>query len=148
MPLDWVQNHWKEWAQIADEDEEQFNEVCTSYPQGAVQLKYACRGWIPILQFNLGNMIGIDLSPGPKGRLGQVILFGRDEEVHFVVGQNWADFLEKFAEVFESVSLDSLDMQNPDVFHDQFNAQLITPPENSAFQFRDGLRILVQNGKW
>ncbi len=140
---------WQMWAEIAADDLEDLNEVCTSYPEGAIQCKYARKEWIPIMGMRgTSDHIGIDLAPGPKGCHGQVIIFGRDEEIHCVVGLNWADFLQKFADLLEQLPLDGLNMEEADGFYSEFNAKLITPGPHHAYQFRDGLRVLIEGGKW
>ena len=40
-----------------------------------------------------GNHFGIDLSPGPDGRRGQVINFGRDEDLKVVMAPNLEAFI-------------------------------------------------------
>ncbi len=52
----------------------------SSCPEAAIKKKYFNYKWIPIFQDYGGNYIGIDLDPDKKGRKGQIITFGRDEE--------------------------------------------------------------------
>lgn len=73
-----------------------------SVPDGAVQCVYAHPAWIPLASDYLGNNIGIDLAPGPKGRWGQVILFGREYDRKYVVAPSWAAFLMIFADDLEN----------------------------------------------
>lgn len=40
-----------------------------------------------------GNHIGIDLAPDRNGVVGQVIIFGCDEKIKYVVANSWADSL-------------------------------------------------------
>ncbi|KAL6946861.1 hypothetical protein ACO0QE_001713 [Hanseniaspora vineae] len=68
-----------------------------SIPPNTVQPVYAHHGWIPLVTDNAGNHIAIDLAPAPEGKVGQVIMFGRDFDVKFVVADNWGDFLLAFA---------------------------------------------------
>ncbi|KAJ5231998.1 Glucan synthesis regulatory protein [Penicillium chermesinum] len=49
-----------------------------SQPPGAVQKAYAHPAWIPLARDWGGNHLAIDLAPGPAGKWGQVIIFGRD----------------------------------------------------------------------
>ena len=88
-----VLKQWLDWRSIADTDPELADEVVnTSYPRGAVRLQYMNPGHIPFSYDGAGNHLGIDLSPGPKGNVGQVINFGRDQDDRFVL----ADSLETF----------------------------------------------------
>jgi cell wall assembly regulator SMI1 len=73
-----------------------------SVPEGAIQKVYAHPGWIPLISDFLGNNIGVDLAPGPKGRWGQVILFGREYDRKYVVAPSWAAFLMTFADDLEN----------------------------------------------
>lgn len=72
-----------------------------SLPQGAVHKVYAHPAWIPLVSDYLGNNLAIDLSPGPQGRWGQVILFGREYDCKYVVAPSWANFLMTFADDLE-----------------------------------------------
>lgn len=73
-----------------------------SVPDGAIQKVYAHPGWIPLCKDNEGNNIAVDLAPGPKGRWGQVILFGREFDRKYVIAPSWASFLAMFADDLES----------------------------------------------
>lgn len=73
-----------------------------SAPDGAVQRVYAHPRWIPLCKDFEGNNVAIDLAPGPKGRWGQVILFGRNFDRKYVVAPSWAAFLSTFADDLES----------------------------------------------
>lgn len=74
----------------------------TSIPPGAVQCAYAHPAWIPLISDFLGNNIGVDLAPGPSGRWGQVIIFGREFDCKYVVAPSWASFLMTFADDLEN----------------------------------------------
>ncbi|EWC45118.1 hypothetical protein DRE_06257 [Drechslerella stenobrocha 248] len=69
-----------------------------SQPEGAVQKVYCHPGWIPLVRDWGGNNIGIDLAPGPAGKWGQVIMFGRDYDCKYVVAKSWASFLATVAD--------------------------------------------------
>ena len=72
------------------------NEISfTSTPKNAIQQKYFHYKWLPIFSDYGGNYIGIDLDPDTKGKKGQVINFGRDEEDMFVLAQNLGDLFDK-----------------------------------------------------
>ncbi|WP_412476225.1 SMI1/KNR4 family protein [Flavobacterium sp. TBRC 19031] len=67
----------------------------TSNPINAIQKKYFHYKWLPIFSDSAGNYIGIDLDPDKKGKKGQVINFGRDEENMFVFADNLDNFFDK-----------------------------------------------------
>jgi cell wall assembly regulator SMI1 len=74
----------------------------TSVPAGAIQCTYAHPRWLPLATDGGGNNIALDLAPGPAGRWGQIILFGRDFDTKYVVAPSWAAFLEQFADDLEN----------------------------------------------
>jgi cell wall assembly regulator SMI1 len=67
-------------------------------PANAVQKAYAHPGWIPLVRDWGGNNIAIDLAPGPQGKWGQVILFGRDYDIKYVVARSWSAFMAMVAD--------------------------------------------------
>jgi len=97
---------WKHWAGFADEQGEDPEPDSSygkfeSFPAGAIKLRYACRGWIPLYDCH-SNHFGVDLDPGPTGVRSQVINFGRDQEHKFVLATSWAQFLEDYADELEA----------------------------------------------
>lgn len=73
-----------------------------SVPADSVQPVYAHPAWIPLAKDFGGNNIAVDLAPGPRGHVGQVILFGRDFDTKFVIAESWGHFLDQFATDIES----------------------------------------------
>ncbi|ODV60296.1 cell wall assembly and cell proliferation coordinating protein [Ascoidea rubescens DSM 1968] len=73
-----------------------------SIPPQSTQPVYCHRDWVPLISDNCGNQIAVDLSPGPKGKWGQVIIFGRDFDIKFVIAPTWGDFLLTFAKDLEN----------------------------------------------
>lgn len=71
-------------------------------PADTIQRVYAHPAWIPLAKDFSGNNIAVDLSPGPRGTWGQVILFGRECETKYVVARSWASFLSAVADDFEA----------------------------------------------
>jgi cell wall assembly regulator SMI1 len=101
--------HWRFWSEMVEASErgedygmlDEFSHESTSFPDGAIQRLHACRGWIPLVEMNDSNHIGIYLDPGPCGVVGQVINFGRDQEQKYVLARSWAHFLEDVADELE-----------------------------------------------
>lgn len=73
-----------------------------SIPPGRIHDRYAHPMWIPIITDEVGNCIGVDLSPPNKENWGQIILFGRDFDTKFVIADNFGDFLLIFANDLEN----------------------------------------------
>ncbi|KAL3425645.1 Glucan synthesis regulatory protein [Phlyctema vagabunda] len=73
-----------------------------SQPSGAIQKVYAHPAWIPMVRDWGGNNLAVDLAPGPSGKWGQVILFGRDYDCKYVVARSWSAFLATVADDLNS----------------------------------------------
>ena len=48
MSLSRISSNWDMWASIVDDDNADLDAECRSHPPGAVKLRYANRGWLPI----------------------------------------------------------------------------------------------------
>ncbi|OBA24430.1 cell wall assembly and cell proliferation coordinating protein, partial [Metschnikowia bicuspidata var. bicuspidata NRRL YB-4993] len=84
-----------------------------SVPPHTVHSIYAHSQWIPLINDETGNFIGIDLSPGasdssaiPAAKWGQVILFGRDFDIKYKIADTFGDFLLIFANDLEKGNWD------------------------------------------
>ena len=100
-----VIEQWEVWRGVEDmpeSDMRSLDESQSSVVQGVVKELYTNRLWIPIAHDWGGNHVGVDLDPGPNGRVGQVINFGRDEEAKFVLGQTVDDFIDRIATELEA----------------------------------------------
>lgn len=84
--------HWREDLKARQE----------SQPPGAVQKVYAHPAWIPLARDWGGNNLAVDLAPGPTGKWGQVILFGRDYDCKYVIARSWSAFLATVADDLNS----------------------------------------------
>jgi cell wall assembly regulator SMI1 len=97
---------WELWNEILEDmsesDMRSLDESQSSVAPGVVKERYANRLWVPFVHDWGGNHIGVDLDPGPNGRVGQVINFGRDEEAKFVLGQTVDDFIDRIAAELEA----------------------------------------------
>ncbi|ORY71736.1 glucan synthesis regulatory protein [Pseudomassariella vexata] len=71
-------------------------------PPGAVQRAYAHSGWIPLVRDWGGNNLAVDLAPGPMGTWGQIIMFGRDYDIKYVVARSWSAFIALVADDLNS----------------------------------------------
>ncbi|KAK9448260.1 uncharacterized protein V1518DRAFT_418463 [Limtongia smithiae] len=78
-----------------------FRSQQTSVPEHAILPVYASTGWLPLAKDYCGNNIAVDMSPGPTGNWGQVILFGREFDRKYVIARSWAHFLAMLADDFE-----------------------------------------------
>ncbi|KAK1504273.1 SMI1/KNR4 family protein [Colletotrichum tamarilloi] len=71
-------------------------------PPNAVQRSYAHPAWIPLVRDWGGNNLAVDLAPGPSGKWGQIVLFGRDYDTKYVIARSWAHFLAMVADDLSS----------------------------------------------
>ena len=137
LPLEWAAREWKAWNQILDYFKGNRYEIPgAAWPEGAVDPAYINPRWIPLTVDGSGNSIGLDFDPWPQGRIGQVIIYGRDEEVKLVLAESLGKFLEWIAGLLESSNfrLDADRKQRLRLF------RLKTPP---ADHFHEGARILL-----
>jgi len=101
LPLKEVRREWKRWAgYAADEDLlEDLNPDYRASPEGAVKPAYADRGWVPFAGGE-SHYVALDFAPGPRGVVGQVINFGRDDYVRHVIAPTFTAFLGFVAGLF------------------------------------------------
>ena len=94
---------WKNWHDVLGREfrGDRYAIPADSWPRGAVDPAYINPRWIPLTADGSGNHIGIDMSPWPSGRVGQIILFGRDEDVKAVLAESLGKFLEWIAGLLE-----------------------------------------------
>ncbi|WP_158996615.1 SMI1/KNR4 family protein [Pigmentibacter ruber] len=69
-----------------------------SYEFAVIKEKYFFEGWLPFAQDGGGNFLAIDFQPAEKGKLGQIINFGRDEDVMYVIQTNFESILKLLVE--------------------------------------------------
>lgn len=112
LGTDDILREWQFWRHV-DKDAEtgdnpQLRRHMRSCPPGRVRQEYSHPGWIPLVADGMGNYLGVDLSPDPRGdgKPGQVILFGRDFDTKMVLygcdgPEGWANFLSLFVDELE-----------------------------------------------
>lgn len=106
-----------------------------SQPPGAVQKAYAHPGWIPLTRDWGGNHLAIDLAPGPAGKWGQVIIFGRDYDCKYVVARSWAAFLAVLADDLCSGKV-IVDEETNELKLKEFKSQNVEPPYLEILRWR------------
>ncbi|WP_165956490.1 SMI1/KNR4 family protein [Kribbella antibiotica] len=90
---------WQVWEDVrlraAPHEFAVFSESARSVPEGSILHTYSSPGWIPVWREEMAaNYIGIDMTPGPSGNAGQVITFGRDQEVKIVLSVSLGALME------------------------------------------------------
>jgi cell wall assembly regulator SMI1 len=136
LPLHEAGSQWAAWNQVLDGfDGDRYKIPGGSWPKGAADPAYINPRWVPLTHDGSGNHIGLDFDPWPNGRIGQVILYGRDEDVKLVLAQSLGTFLDWIADLLESGN-----------FRLEAKANVLrlfrlkTPPVD---HFHDGARILL-----
>lgn len=66
----------------------------SSSPENAIKRKYFHYKWVPVFSDYSGNYIGIDMDPDIKGKRGQIINFGRDEDSMTVLANSLEEFFD------------------------------------------------------
>ncbi len=95
--------NWKSWTStLAAVGGDRYAVPGGAWPDGAVDPAYINPGWVPLTGDGSGGHIGLDFDPWPGGRVGQVILYGRDEDVKVVLAESLGQFFNWFAELLES----------------------------------------------
>lgn len=98
----------------------------TSQPSRTVQKAYTHPGWIPLARDWGGNNIAVDLAPGPLGKWGQIIIFGRDYDCKYVVARSWAAFLAMVADDISSEKV-YVDEETQELKLREFKAASVEP---------------------
>ena len=104
-------------------------------PPRAIQKSYAHPGWIPLARDWGGNNIAVDLAPGPTGKWGQVIIFGRDYDCKYVVARSWAAFLAVVADDLTSEKV-FVDEDTNELKLREFKTQNVEPPYLEILRWR------------
>ena len=131
-------DEWRVWNEVLTDFEGNRYEIPgASWPAGAVDPAYINPRWIPLTSDVAGGHIGLDFDPWPAGRIGQVIIYGRDEEVKVVLAESLGKFLEWIAGLLEGGNF-TLGTEKPEEVWPQF--RLKNPPE---IHFHSGARILL-----
>lgn len=111
LPLEDVLEEWRFWREVDTDPNtganEQLREMMQSIPPNWVRKEYSSRGWIPLVADKAGNYLGVDMTPGEEGSVGQVIVFGRDFDTKVVMWKGdgpdgWAKWLANFVDDLES----------------------------------------------
>jgi len=106
-----------------------------SQPPKAIQKAYAHPSWIPLARDWGGNNIAVDLAPGPLGKWGQIILFGRDYDTKYVIARSWSHFL---AIVADDMSSDRVfvDEDSGEMKLREFKTETVEPPYMDILRWR------------
>lgn len=99
LSLEEMKGEARKWHEVAKDDMSEIDSF--SIPVNHIQETYIDKKWIPISIDYGGNNIGIDMNPAINGKIGQVINFGRDEEMKYVFAYTLEDFIDMIIEVLQ-----------------------------------------------
>lgn len=102
LSLDEVVSEVSHWSELAEKHRNEGTEHFTSKPEGFIKRQYASAKWIPICADGGGNFLGLDLDPDERGRVGQIINFGRDEHDKEVFAYSLNAFFERLTRIVNS----------------------------------------------
>ena len=105
LPLSDILRAWNVWLDViewAKQTGNDMDESQISLMPGKVKALYANDKWIPFASFLDSNHLGLDFDPGPEGKIGQVINFGRDEEQKAVLAHSFGEFIDRYIAGLES----------------------------------------------
>ena len=115
LSLDSLLNEWMGLKKIADDPKINNSGSFSSTPMASIKRCYADAKWIPFCTDGSGNFIGIDLAPGPNGKAGQIINFGRDEGNKAVLAKDLNAFFERLVRITKSDDFHVADYDGEDV---------------------------------
>jgi len=85
---------YEEWRRQENLDDE----LSDFELRGPLKRRYYSKLNVPFALDHGGNYLGLDLDPGAGGHVGQIINYGGDELVRYVLAPSLASFLSSFAE--------------------------------------------------
>jgi cell wall assembly regulator SMI1 len=99
-----IMRQWDTWLALENDGlNEDLADSMESSPEGVIKPLYLNRKWLPITHDHGGNHIGIDFDPDVKGKMHQIISFGRDEDTKKLKADSFEEFIGKFIGHLESV---------------------------------------------
>lgn len=138
LPLHQVGEEWTAWRRVlADLGGDRYAVPGASWPASAIDPAYINLKRVALTADGSGNNIGLDFDPWPNGRTGQVILYGRDEDVKVVLAESLGGFLAWIADLLESGNF-RLTVAPGETVLREF--RLKSPPTD---HFHDGARQLL-----
>lgn len=99
-----IKEQWDMWVSLENDGlNEELADMMSSKPEGYIKPLYLNRQWIPLTHDSGGNHIGIDYDPDVKGILGQMIIFGRDDDEKKLKAASFDAFMRRFIEELKTV---------------------------------------------
>jgi cell wall assembly regulator SMI1 len=96
MSLDHINTNMKGWSKTMGDNYLGWEPYSLSLPPEFIQGVYCNpKSWVGLVTDLCGNFVAVDLAPGPRGKIGQVTIYGRDfPDYRCVVADSWTEFLD------------------------------------------------------
>src|SRR5262249_39068541 len=92
LSLKRIKQEWDNWSRLGDDLNAELAHAMSSEPKGYVKPLYLNPKWIPFTTDQTGTHLGMDFDPDKKGIVGQVIVFGRNENKKKVLAKSFRDY--------------------------------------------------------
>lgn len=92
LSIEGILSQWRHLTKLSEDAKLQKIES-SSVPKLWVRDQYFNHKWIPIGTDYAGNYLGIDLAPNVNGKRGQIISFGRNTAIKYVIAYNIKEWL-------------------------------------------------------
>jgi cell wall assembly regulator SMI1 len=100
LSLERIREEWNVWKGLLDSGE--FTAIQNDANGIAVRKDWWNAAWIPLTYSGSGDHHCLDLAPGPKGKIGQIIEMWHDEGSRPVVANSISEWFTSFAEALEN----------------------------------------------
>lgn len=91
-----ILDEWQCMMKLAETEVAGF--VAQSTPPDCIQAVWWHRLWIPITADGAGNLVCLDLAPGPRGTVGQVIDFDHETVHRTVLAARFRDWVSAYVD--------------------------------------------------
>lgn len=136
--LEFAAGDWQAWQEsLAWFKGNRYGIPGGGWPVGAVDPAYINPARIPLTADRSGNNIGLDFDPWPGGRIGQVIIYGRDEDVKVVLAESIGGFLGWIADLLEGGNF------RLDAVQGEQRLRLFRLKDPAVDHFHEGARLLL-----
>jgi cell wall assembly regulator SMI1 len=98
LPVKEVIAEWQVWNDLIAQGEFR---TSVALPDRGVAKEWFDPGWVPLTTDGQGDHHCLDLSPGPGGRAGQIIMVWHDSPARQVVADSLMDWLDELASLSE-----------------------------------------------
>ena len=93
-------SEWQVMNQLLDDGK--FSHTSESEPADAIKPDWWNNNWLPISSDGNGNLVCIDLSPGAKGTLGQIIDFDHETVHRTLLAKSFREYISNYLHDLES----------------------------------------------